>query len=62
MSNPLKIKLDKRSKYLRSLVVRSLLEVEEVTWFSNVFNRNFRVFYDDIINFKVFSPKKIEIE
>ena len=59
MSNPLKIKLDKRSKYLRSLVVRSLLGGGRGHMGSAMsLIEILRVLYDDIINFKSFQPKK----
>lgn len=59
MSNPLKIKLDKRSKYLRSLVVRSLLGGGRGHMGSAMsLIEILRVLYDDIINFKSSQPKK----
>ena len=64
MVNPLKIKLDKRSKYLRSLVVRSLIGGGRGHMGSAMsLIEMLRVLYDDIAKFKSSEPKKkIEIE
>ena len=59
MVNPLKIKLDKRSKYLRSLVVRSLIGGGRGHMGSAMsLIEMLRVLYDDIAKFKSSEPKK----
>ena len=59
MVNPLKIKIDKRSKYLRSLVVRSLIGGGRGHMGSAMsLIEMLRVLYDDIAKFKSSEPKK----
>ena len=59
MASPLKIKLDKRSKYLRSLVVRSLVGGGRGHMgFAMSLIEILRVLYDDIIKYDPSNPKK----
>ena len=59
MVSPLKIKLDKRSKYLRSLVVRSLIGGGRGHMGSAMsLIEILRVLYDDIIKYDPSNPKK----
>ena len=57
MKSPLKIKLDQRSKYLRSLVVRSLIGGGRGHMGSAMsLIEMLRVLYDDIVKFNSSNP------